>query len=174
MMVVQGLGRLDVSLVEEDQSFVSEFDKNEGSIEEALKLTDRFTLSYLWVLGAYELVRSICQRLDKNKDTVSPDVAQSFVTLKKQFNRIRVPLAKMEAASGYKTDSHIAYPAIDFEKGIAWQLNQTDFITRKDLADQLLAVLEDARRANPKLNVAGDGAQQTVQRDGPASGGSAG
>jgi hypothetical protein len=111
IVVVQGLGRLDVSLLKDDQFFLSDFKKNKTSLAESLKLNERITLSYLWVLGGYELVRSICQRIKEKRNAFPEKVADSFEELKKEFTRLRVPLAKMEPASAYKnTDSHIAYP----------------------------------------------------------------
>ena len=153
VVVLQGLGRLDTALTEADKIFLADFEKTRDSLEESLKLNERFTLSYLWVLGAYELVRTICQRIKEKGSVVPEELAGEFVSLKKEFNRLRVPVAKMEPASGHKnTDSHIAYPAINTAKGIAWQVAQDVFITRQDLADRLLSVLESARSKDPKLN----------------------
>jgi hypothetical protein len=152
VVVVQGLGRLDVSLVEGDQLFLADFERNRNSVAESLKLNERSTLSYLWVLGAYELVRTICQRFKEARGTFSEEVATSFEKLKREFNRLRVPLAKMEPASAHKsTDSHIAFPALHPTKGVAWQVAPNVFITRQDLADGLLATLEQARGKDPKL-----------------------
>ena len=143
VVVAQGLGRLDISLMTEDREFVANIEKNQRSLEENVKLNVRFTTSYLWVLGAYELVRTICQRLIDQKLDQSEQLAKDFGEIKKIFNRLRVPLAKMEPASAHKTtDSHIAYPALHREKGIAWQVSRDIFINRDDLADELLAKLE--------------------------------
>jgi len=60
--VVQGLRRLDTALTEADKIFLSDFEKNKTSLEESLKLSERITLSYLWVLGeAYPLSRTPSQ-----------------------------------------------------------------------------------------------------------------
>ena len=151
-MTIQSLGRIDVSLIEGDELFLADFENNRNSLNENLKLNDRFTLSYLWVLGGYEVVRTICQRIKENRDGLPDEIAAKFESLKKEFNRLRVPLAKMEAASAHKnTDSHFAYPAIN-TKGIAWQVSQDIFITRRDLSDQLLETLEFARSIDPNLN----------------------
>lgn len=157
VIAVQGLGRLDVSLVEDDESFLADFEQNKYSSVESLKFNERLTLSYLWVLGSYELVRSICQRIKESRAGCPDEVANSFGELKKEFNRLRIPLAKMEPASAHvNTDSHIAYPMLHTQKGIAWQVAQNVFITRRDLADRLLATLELARSMNPNLTDLGD------------------
>jgi hypothetical protein len=154
--LVQGLGHLDVSLGEDDLLFLADFEKKRHSVTESMKLTERFTLSHLWVLGAYELVRSICQRITENPAAVPEEVARTFEELKKEFNRLRVPLAKMEPASAHKdTDSKIAFPALSPTRGIAWQVAEGVFINRQDLADSLLTTLEQARSKDPKLTPPG-------------------
>ena len=151
-MTIQSLGRIDVSLIEGDELFIANFEINRNSLNENLKLNDRFTLSYLWVLGSYEVVRTICQCIKENRNGISEEMAGKFESLKKEFNRLRVPLAKMEASSAHKsTDSHFAYPAIN-TRGIAWQVSQDVLITRRDLSDQLLETLEFARSKDPNLN----------------------
>jgi len=150
-LTIQGLGGIDVSLIEGDELFLADFEKNRNSLNENLKLNDRFTLSYLWVLGGYEVARTICQRIKENRDGIPDEVSAKFEELKKEFNRLRVPLAKMEAASAHRTtDSHFAYPAIN-TKGIAWQVSQDVFITRRDLSDRLLDTLEFARSNDPNI-----------------------
>jgi hypothetical protein len=158
-MTIQGLGRIDVALVASDELFIADFENNRNSLDENLKLNDRFTLSYLWVLGGYEVVRTICQRIKEKRDGIPNEVEAKFEELKKEFNRLRVPLAKMEPASRHKnTDSHFAYPAIN-TKGIAWQVSQDVFITRRDLADRFLDALEIARNNDPNLTNLGNQAR---------------
>ena len=144
IVAVQGLGRLDVSLRAEDTAFLDAHLRDTNSVDEAIRLTDRFTLSYLWVLGTYEVVRTICQRMTQRSGLVSDDVAMQFTALKRRLSRLRVPLAKMEPASAHKSDSHIAYPAIHQSLGIAWQLTPQDIVTRAELPDAFLSTLEAA------------------------------
>jgi hypothetical protein len=58
--------------------------------------------------------------------------------LKHRLERIRVPLAKMEPARRYPTDERIAYPTINLERGIAWQIAEDTVVTRRELSDALL------------------------------------
>lgn len=154
VMTVQGLGRLDISLLGDDEFFLTDFENNRNSLDETLRLNERFTLSYLWVLGGYELVRCICQRIKESPVCIRDEVADSFSGLKREFNRLRIPLAKMEPSSARKnTDCHIAYPALCPSNGIAWQVARDVFITRRDLADKLLAALELARSKDPNLTI---------------------
>jgi hypothetical protein len=65
--VVQGLGYLDTTLIKEDQIFLANFEAAKHTIEASFKLSELFTLSYLWVFGTYELVRTICQRINTHR-----------------------------------------------------------------------------------------------------------
>jgi hypothetical protein len=152
-ITIQSLGRIDDSLIEGDELFLADFENTRNSLSENLKLHDRFTLSYLWVLGSYEVVRTICQRIEENRNGIPDEIVAKFKSLKNEFNRLRVPLAKMEAASAHKnTDTHFAYPAINTRVGIVWQVSPDVFITRRDLSDQLLETLEFFRSIDPNLN----------------------
>ena len=54
-----------------------------------------------------------------------------------------MPLAKFEPAERHqKTDFHIAYPVLNSDYGVAWQVSEDAFISRGELADQFLHLLE--------------------------------
>jgi hypothetical protein len=127
---------MDCQLIATDARFLSLSVEQRGTIDESVLLTDQITFSYLWVLGAYEFTRTLHQRL------VGHDIARTVQTVKHSINRLRVPLAKMEAAARSPSDSPIAYPALNEALGIAWQISEGEFITRRELADQLLNCLE--------------------------------
>ncbi len=143
IMVVQGLGRLDIQLAAGDANFLRR-PPDSPVIEDMAALTDRITTSYLWVLGGYELSRTICHRLRKDGRHSAEPYASKFKQVRESFNRLRVPLAKLEPAERWEsTDSHIAYPAMQRESGdVAWHLAQDVFVTRQELADALLLALE--------------------------------
>ena len=61
---VQGLGKLDVNLLR-DHAYIIE---NLGSISPITALSDQVTLSYLWVLGSYELIRTLDQRVKEQSN----------------------------------------------------------------------------------------------------------
>jgi hypothetical protein len=150
---IQGLGRLDVSLAAGDEFFLADFEKHKTSVSEGMALNERFTLSHLWVLGAYEVVRTICQRIKVRKGEIPKEVAESFEKLKHEFTRLRVPLAKMEPSGAHKrTDSNIAFPTLHATKGISWQVSRDVFITRQDLAESLLTALERTRSKSEKFD----------------------
>jgi hypothetical protein len=82
------------------------------------------------------------------KDRVPIEVVDRFQATKRQFARLRIPLAKMQPASGFAgEDNHIAYPGVDQEHGVAWQLNRSTVISRRELSDAFLEGLEFARAA---------------------------
>lgn len=158
-VIVQGLGQLDVKLIQDDQDITALAVKQRSSPDLSIgrqdlenwsiSFMDQLTLSYLWVLGAYELVRTIDQR---GRDTPSPFGSQlggKLTVLKHTFERLRMPLAKFEPSRRHqKTDSTIAWPAIHQEKGVSWQVAKNVFVSRRDLSDNLLSLLEEIRKAN--------------------------
>ena len=87
----------------------------------------------LFVLGSS---RSDCTVLALLLDTYATRLLTE--RLKHRFERIRIPLAKMELARRHPTDDPIAYPAINLELGVASQVAEDTFITRRELSDALL------------------------------------
>lgn len=139
-VTVQGLGLLDEELSQKDQLIIQGVGLG-SSDEEIMTFNRHITLSYLWVLGAYEVIRVI---KDRCKELKSPDA--EIIKIHKRFRRLRIPLAKLEAPRGYEeSDAPIAYPALNSEYGIAWQVSEDVFIPRGALADDLLTLLESKR-----------------------------
>jgi hypothetical protein len=139
-VTVQGLGFLDEELFQKDQLIIQGIGLG-SSDEEIMAFNRHITLSYLWVLGAYEVIRAIKERC---KDLKSPDA--EVIKIHETFRRLRIPLAKLEASRGYEeSDVPIAYPALNSQYGIAWQVSEDVFIPRGALADDLLTLLESKR-----------------------------
>ena len=150
VLVVQRLGLLDCHLIEDDARFLALSDEQRGTAPEAIRLNNRVTISYLWVLGAYELVRTLDQRCQVDPALFGPELTGRIRATKQQINRLRISLAKMEAAEKHPTDSPIAYPAITLGHGISWQVAATTFITRPELSDAFLQLMTDLRHATDK------------------------
>lgn len=139
MVTIQGLGKLDSKLTKEDEYIV----KNGHSSNPLKDLSDHLTLSYLWVLGAYELIRTINQR-DRELHGNDHDITTKSRGIKSIFERVRVPLAKFEAARRYEdTDGKIAYPVLNTEVGVGWKLGENIFITRQYLSNSFLEYSEE-------------------------------
>ena len=147
--ILQGLGRLDIKLIGYEDEFLKlepSKKETEEKIMDSIRLTESFTYSYLWVLGAYELIRTIDQRCREDSNLLGENLNNKFKELKHKFERIRIPLAKMEPARRHKdTDSRIAYPYIKVNSGnrISWRISEKEYIVRKELSDDFLGVLEE-------------------------------
>ncbi|WP_217548835.1 hypothetical protein [Pantoea sp. GbtcB22] len=134
---LQYLGTLDSRLIPDDAEVVKTgFPKTPYN-----DLSDHITASYLWVLGMYELVRTLDQ-FARPADSPLHDVYQDINSYKRKINRLRIPLAKMEAAKSNPDDSPIAYPGLHQVHGMAWQLGDKDWITRRELSDEALQLFE--------------------------------
>ena len=141
-VAIQGLGKLDSVLVAEDALFLQLPQHQRESIETSLDLTDRFTNSYLWVLGSYEIIRGMDQRCRENSQIVDHTAATFIREAKIKFERVRVPLAKFEAARRFSdTDATAAFPALDLQHGIAWRVADNVVVTRRELSECFLATL---------------------------------
>ncbi|HBR1922212.1 TPA: hypothetical protein M2P43_004996 [Klebsiella variicola] len=140
VVTLQHLGSLDSRLINDDAELVKTgYPKNPYH-----DLGDHITSSYLWVLGVYELVRTLDQ-FARNADSPLNHVRDVIQTYKQKINRLRIPLAKMEAAKSNTDDSPIAYPGLNQDLGLAWRLNEHDWITRRELSDEALALFESIK-----------------------------
>jgi hypothetical protein len=144
--LVQGLGRFDCHLIHEDARFAALNQEHSLSVRERTLLTDRVTLSYFWVLAAYELVRTLDQRWRTGVTTLPDEFGSRITALKRRMERLRIPLVKMETARRFPTDSTFAYPIISREFGVAWHIAQDTYITRREVSDQLLNFLADLEK----------------------------
>jgi hypothetical protein len=93
--------------------------------------------AHLWVLGAYELVRMISQRLRENEELAQPKSIEKVAEAKRLFERVRIPMAKLEASKRYgKTDFEIAYAGIG-PRGLGWKVSPEVIIYQEELSDKL-------------------------------------
>lgn len=116
------------------------FDSSGRPIEDSdgiLVLERHQIKAHLWVLGAYELVRMISQRLRENEEFAQPESIEKVIETKNLFERIRIPMAKMEASKRHaKTDFEIAYAGIG-PKGLGWKVAPNMVIYQEELSDKL-------------------------------------
>jgi hypothetical protein len=144
--VVASLGRLDCSIIGLDGQIASgrqPLPRGGYSYD----TSDSVSLSYFWVLGAYELVRVLNQRV-RERDPFCTKHFPRVKTLKLRFERIRIPLAKLEPSRRNKaTDFRIAVPVFNSEsKSTDWIVAQNVAISRRELADELLDFLTRSAR----------------------------
>jgi len=146
MPLVQGLGRFDCRLIEEDARFSALNQEQSSSSHESTRLADRLALSYFWMLAAYELVRTLDQRWRTGATTLPDESGNRVAVLKRRMERLRIPLVKMETARRFPVDNTIAYPTISRDFGLAWHVAQDTYISRRELSDQLLDFLADLKK----------------------------
>lgn len=144
--LVQGLGRFDCHLIHEDARFAALNPEQSSSVRERTLLTDRVTLSYFWVLAAYEFVRTLDQRWRTGATTLPDEFGSRVTELKRRMERLQIPLVKLETTRRFPTDSTLAYPIISRDFGVAWHIAQDMYVTRRELADQLLNFLADLKK----------------------------
>ena len=144
-VAVQGLARLDCQLIATDEQFLQLTEQQRATILASVELSERLTLSYLWVLGAYEIVRTLDQRTREASTGRPSPMAERITATKYLFERVRIPLAKFEASRRNPNDSPIAYPAVSSIHGIAWLVADNTFVSRRQLSDAFLALLSDLR-----------------------------
>ena len=83
--LVQGLGRFDCHLINEDARFAALNQEQSSSLHESTRLADRLTLSYFWVLAAYELVRTLDQRWRTGATTLPDESGNRVAALKRRM-----------------------------------------------------------------------------------------
>jgi hypothetical protein len=138
VITIQGLGKLDAKLIVEDNKITKQGNPSNPFGD----LGDHLTFSYLWVLGTYEVIRSLEQKA-REDNSFFPTHRTELQSLKVEFTRIRIPLAKFEPATKFSsTDSHVAYPTIHKEFGVSWQISENTYISRRKLSDNMLNQFE--------------------------------
>jgi hypothetical protein len=128
---VQGLGKIDAQLTWQNAQYLKLPPSVRASFEESLRLTDRIALSQLWLLRAYEAMRTLAERLGKSPKIGSKRLRSRVATIKRQLARVRMPLAKLAPASAHKaTDYAQAVPALHRELGISWKVAKHMIVPR--------------------------------------------
>ncbi|NGZ01684.1 MAG: hypothetical protein CV090_01375 [Nitrospira sp. WS238] len=146
VVMIQGLGRLDCFLIQKD----NQLSGDTRSIERELsfELEDQFALSALWVFGAYEIVRTLDQQAGNlfEQHKISKTFKDSLNGLKHKFERVRVPLAKLEPSRRFKDQDLRVATAEMGNLGVRWRLNENTYVDRRELANSFLNFLEDSKR----------------------------
>jgi len=134
---VHGIGRLDVALRVVAPEVFSAL-RTSAVGDPAESLIDYECLSNLWVMGGYEFVRSLSRRLGRG--TAQGEAVRDA---KVRFERVRIPLAKFEAAARFRaTDKESPDRISRTDVGAGWIVNPSTVIYRVDLADALVAVFD--------------------------------
>lgn len=141
---ISGLGRLDSFLRDEDEARRRDF--RESGIPNGHALDDFLLLSQLWVFGVYEMLRTLDEQLRADPRPWSPVDCGAVTAMKQKYERIRVPLAKLEPARRFKASDEVPIGACVLgkheQKGWCWKIGPDKYIWRIDLAEELLAMVE--------------------------------
>ncbi|EFV41826.2 hypothetical protein HMPREF0864_00155 [Enterobacteriaceae bacterium 9_2_54FAA] len=155
--LVQSLGQMDANLCETDVNLVEKYKQGGNANEDYALIQGHLTHLYLWIFGSDEVIRTLTQSIKENKSDDPVEVLERFQDAKKRFARLRIPLAKFEAAKAYnKTDFKIAYSGFAYDIGIAWQVSDDVVISRQELSDLFLETLEFTRVQKLRRSLAND------------------
>lgn len=143
VQTVQTLGRIDADLFARDGRYREIRETGEGTAEEWREMAEHSVpMGYLWVLGTYEVLRTLdemfrdCEKYSSQKELGSKQ-------LKHAFERVRIPLAKLEPANRHRdTDNRFAAPALILGRGLGWTVAEGVSIARAELSTQFLDFLE--------------------------------
>lgn len=109
---------------------------------EMLKNNLKMYESYLWVLSAYEVVRTLSQRADQNDGLFNASVVEKIRKTKHKLEEIRIPLAKMEPRRGNRGETALALGG-KFENSYGWIVEPGGkFYSRLELAEAVLELLK--------------------------------
>ena len=143
---IQTLGIEDAELRDIRQPDV--FRENGDPIEDEYGIlhVERYQIrAHLWVLGAYEVIRMLSERVRKNPELSVPDAVEYIHETKKRFERVRIPIAKLEPSRRHKaTDYPVAIARIG-PKGIGWQVSESAIIYQKELSDEFFEMMRRIR-----------------------------
>jgi len=141
---IQMLGVYDKQLIEFDRIIIQP--NFSGS------LSDHFEFSRLWIFGCYEITRAIYDRCRRKKPKNKPqflnypkcssdELDSEVLETKNYIGRLRMPLAKFEAAWGHESDLSDPPYYIVSNVGAGWILSHKDAISRRQISDKFLTLL---------------------------------
>lgn len=120
------------------------YDQNGRPLEDeyGILMLERYQIqAHLWLLGAYELVRMISHRLRLSPDFASDESIKKVNEAKRHFERVRIPLAKLEPAARHKdTDYEVVDTGIG-ERGLGWRVSENVIVYQEELSDLLYEML---------------------------------
>ena len=146
VQTVQTLGRIDSDLFARDGRYREIRETGNGTAEEWREMAEHSApMSYLWVLGTYEVVRTL-DEMFRDVEKYPAQQPLGSKQLKHVFERVRIPLAKLKPANRYRdTDNRFAAPALILGRGLGWTIADGVSIARGELSTQFLEFLESLK-----------------------------
>jgi hypothetical protein len=97
--------------------------------------------SYLWVLSAYEVVRTLSQRADHSKGLFSISATKKIRETKHKLEEVRIPLAKLEPRK-IKGETALALPGRS-KDSFGWIVEPgSKFYSRCELAETVIELFK--------------------------------
>ena len=134
-----------------DVELIEEFPKlkiNSQLDEDRLKKLRHITLSELWVMGAYELIRLI-DEINKKRSFLKENPKEKLKKTLSTFTKVRTPLTKFQKEGEKRLYSKISTKNLfDSEKGVGWNFydgKKKEIFYRKDLGDLFLELLKEIK-----------------------------
>lgn len=145
-MYIEGLGHLDCRLIRWDEEVLEIPESQRRNIHVTSTLAEHLIGFHLWVFGAYEVLRTTDQRIRSHPVLLQNPIAERIRETKRFCARVRVPLAKLEAASAHKaTDYSVPGVSLVQGRGTAWYIADDTIVSRRDVSDRFLDCLEQLR-----------------------------
>jgi len=138
---LHGLAAIDAELFLEEARGQSGKDPYAN---DPVHLNRLLTLSELWVLGSYEFVRRWADALRAREgEKLKSEYRIAVVSLRTQFERVRIPLAKAKPAKHAAQAGDFGYTlrAIYPDKSVGWAIAEDSFVSRRELGDRFIECL---------------------------------
>ncbi|GAB5500792.1 MAG: hypothetical protein PsegKO_31030 [Pseudohongiellaceae bacterium] len=111
--------------------------------------------AHLWVLGAYEVIRMLSERVRNDPGLTVPEAVDYIHKTKRLFERVRIPIAKYEASKRHsKTDFAVA-PLGMGPNGLGWKVAEDTVVYQNYLSDEFFLMMTKIRPAleqNQQIN----------------------
>ena len=134
-----------------DVELIEEFPKlkiNSQLDDDRLRKLRHITLSELWIMGTYELIRLIGD-INKNRNFITGNAKEKLKEVLTIFTEVRIPLTKFQKQGEKRLYSKIATKNLfDSDKGVGWNFyggKKEEVFYRKDLGDLFLELLKEIK-----------------------------
>jgi hypothetical protein len=145
-VMIQQLARLDRRLIEDDMAYDAVPHDLKRSQAETAKSFEHLAISSLWVLGGFQLVYTMQKQIQR-RGAAFVGIKGRVQTVKNEFNRLREPFAKGRPNRG---DFPSPFHGVRAGGSVAWAVSTQKLVSRFELSEQLLSLLETVARFTPR------------------------
>jgi hypothetical protein len=148
-VLIQQLACIDRRLIENDVARQELSRETQRSPTETERAFEQLAMSSLWVLGGFQLVYIVEKRID-DRGAAFNGIKGHVRTVKLDFNRLREPFAKGQPRNG---DFPSPFYGVTISGSTGWAVSQSKLVSRLELSEQLLALLEALASFTPSDEV---------------------